>query len=110
MKRDRKRSDLSIDGRTATFTYPNEWALFSAINRNTASILETSKDERTNFHVLGFKVPIVSNPEKGSLEKPKSKGKAQLFIALRVYGSSAKGTKRLTIPYMPVEAPLFKLQ
>ena len=108
--RDRKRSDLSIDGRTATFTYPNEWALFSAINRNKASILETSKDERTNFHVLGFKVPIVSNPEKGSLEKPKSKGKAQLFLALRVYGSSAKGTKRLTIPYMPVKAPLFKLQ
>ena len=31
---DPKRSDLFVDGRTVTFSYQNEWALFSAIERN----------------------------------------------------------------------------
>ncbi len=107
-KRDSKRSDLSVNGRTATFTYANEWALFSAIDRNRANVLETSKSEKNNYHILRFEVPVIQTPKKTDAKEQIYKGKAIFFIALRVYGSSAMGTKRLEFPTLPVQAPLYE--
>ena len=74
-KRDSKRSDLSVNGRTATFTYANEWALFSAIDRNRANVLETSKSEKNNYHILRFEVPVIQTPKKQMRKNKYTKGK-----------------------------------
>ena len=51
---DPKRSDLFVDGRTVTFSYQNEWALFSAIERNRTPPIKISRDENKNFHIFAF--------------------------------------------------------
>ena len=102
---DPKRSDLFIDGRTAIFSYKNEWALFSAIERNRTAVFNVAEDEKENFHILHFKIPTVLNSAQNNASNNIPTGKTEIFVALRIYGSESKGAPRLMIPTMPAQAP-----
>lgn len=102
---DPKRSDLFVDGRTVTFSYQNEWALFSAIERNRTPPIKISRDENKNFHILHFKIPTVPNTTSDKPHIAIPMNTTEVFVALRLFGAEAKGSKRLRIPLMPTQAP-----
>ncbi|MEE3008775.1 MAG: hypothetical protein VX376_11125, partial [Pseudomonadota bacterium] len=102
---DTKRSDIFVDGLTATFSYQNEWALFSAIERNRTPPIKISRDENKNFHILHFKIPTVPNTTSDKPHIAIPMNTTEVFVALRLFGAEAKGSKRLRIPLMPTQAP-----
>lgn len=106
---DSKRSDLSINGRTATFSYPKVWSLFSLLNRNQPSITKVSQEAKKDTHVLKFSIPTISNATGKNKTNPIARGDATLFVTLRVFGSKAMGEKRLSVPILPTEAPDYNL-
>ena len=106
---DPKRSDLSINGRTATFSYPKVWSLFSLLNRNQPSITKVSQEAKKDTHVLKFSIPTISNATGKNKTNPIARGDATLFVTLRVFGSKAMGEKRLSVPILPTEAPDYNL-
>ena len=106
---DAKRSDLSINGRTATFSYPRVWSLFSLLDRNRPSIAKVSQEAKKDEHVLKFTIPTISNSTDKNKTNPIARGDATLFVTLRVFGSKAMGEKRLSVPILPTEAPNYNL-
>ena len=106
---DPKRSDLSINGRTATFSYPTAWSLFALLDRNRPSIGTVSQASTKDPHVLKFSIPTIANTPSVSKGSPIKRGDATLFVTLRVFGSKAMGVKRLVVPPLPTKAPSFNL-
>lgn len=106
---DSRRSDLSVDGRTATFSYPRAWSLFSLLDRNRPSITRVSQNARKDPHILEFSIPTIANNSAVKETKRIYKGDATVFVTLRIFGSKALGEKRLVVPILPKKAPKYNL-
>lgn len=105
-------ANFVIAGRTASFEFKGDWALFELVGAQAMSTGLQSPDSSRTGNVLQFDIPIepFTDPADDSDPIPSDKlpKAARLFIEVTVFGSKDQGTPRIQVPGFPIAAPMAK--